>query len=225
MPDFRPFDEIFEIAADRKGGEKAFQASLPSPKTQKQLAAISDDRWLSQMSKCVFQAGFNWKVVDNKWPRFEEVFEGFDPARMAFKTDEDLESYLKADGIVRHGTKIRSIQQNAVFVTQIAQESGSFGKAIAEWPVTDYVGLLWMLKKRASRLGGNTGMYFLRFMEVDSFITSRDVVRSLIREGVVDQDPKSKRDMQAVQDAFNIWMEQSGRSLTQISRILACSIE
>jgi len=54
---------------------------------------------------------------------------------------------------------------------------------------------------------------------------SRDVVRALIRDGVVDRDPTSKRDLDAVQAAFNEWHRQSGRPLMQISRVLACSIE
>ncbi len=225
MGNRRTFDEIFEIAASRKGGARVFEQTLSGPTPAAELVAISDDRWLSMMSKCVFQAGFNWRVVESKWPRFEDVFEGFDPARMAFKTDDDLDGYLKQDGIVRHATKIRSIQQNAVFVREVASESGSFGKTVADWPAADYVGLLWMLKKRASRLGGHTGMYFLRFMGVDSFITSRDVVRALIREGIVDQDPKSKRDLDTVQAAFNGWAAESGRPFTHISRVLACSID
>ena len=44
------------------------------PVSAKKLAAIPDDRWLSCLSQCVFQSGFNWKVVANKWPRFDEVF-------------------------------------------------------------------------------------------------------------------------------------------------------
>jgi 3-methyladenine DNA glycosylase Tag len=81
-----------------------------------------------------------------------------------------------------------------------------------------------MMKKRGARLGGATGQYFLRFMGVDSFILSRDVTARLIAEGVIDKSPTSKRAMTAVQAAFNQWQEQSGRSLTEISRILAMSV-
>ena len=58
----------------------------------------------------------------------------------------------------------------------------------------------------------------------DSFILSRDVGAALVREGVVDKPPSSKRDMAAVQAAFNAWMAESGRGLTQISRTLAMSV-
>jgi 3-methyladenine DNA glycosylase Tag len=225
QPDFADFAALFDLAAARKGGARAFEASLPVPKPAAELARITDDRWLSAMSRQVFQAGFNWQVVAAKWPRFEEVFEGFDPGRMAMMSDDDLDRYLRADGIIRHGRKILSIRDNAVFLRRLAAEHGSAGKVIAEWPREDYVGLLWLLKGQGSRLGGSTGMYFLRNMGVDSFVLSRDVVRALIREGVVEKEPAAKRDLERVQAAFNHWSALSGRPLTQVSRVLACSIE
>ncbi|MEM9441267.1 MAG: DNA-3-methyladenine glycosylase I [Pseudomonadota bacterium] len=219
------FDTLYDIAAGRKNGAEAFEATLQGPKSHDELVAIPDDRWLSALSKAVFQAGFNWKVVESKWPRFEEVFEGFDVGRMSLMSDDDLERYLKTDGIIRHGKKIRSICDNAVFLRGLAAEYGSGGRAIAEWPKVDFAGLLWMLKQRASRLGGTTAMYSLRGLGVDSFVLSRDVVRALIRAGVVDKHPGSKRDLDRVQAAFNHWHAESGRPLTHISRVLACSIE
>jgi len=219
------FDALYDLAASRKGGASAFEATLTTPKSPETLASMGDDRWLSALSKSVFRAGFNWKVVESKWPRFEEVFEGFDIGRMSMMSDDDLDAYLKTDGIIRHAKKILSIRDNACFLRDLGAEHGRGGRAIAFWPKEDFSGLLWMLKRRASRLGGTTAMYCLREMGVDSFITSRDVVRALIREGVVDKEPSSKRDLDRVQAAFNHWSEESGRSLTHISRVLACSID
>jgi len=219
------FDSLYDIAASRKGGAEAFEATLTIPKSSKDLAAIADDRWLSALSQSVFRAGFNWKVVDSKWPRFEEVFDGFDIGRMSMMSGDDLDGYLRSDGIIRHAKKILSIRDNAVFLRELAAEHGSGGRAIAEWPKEDFSGLLWMLKRRASRLGGTTAMYCLREMGVDSYILSRDVVQALIREEVVEKEPSSKRDLDKVQTAFNQWSKESGRPLTQISRVLACSID
>jgi 3-methyladenine DNA glycosylase Tag len=225
MTDLTSFDDLYALAASRKGGGKAFEATLATPKSPEELAAIPDDRWLSAMSEKVFQAGFNWKVVSNKWPRFEEVFEGFDIGRMIMMSDDDLDSYLKTDGIIRHAKKILSIRENAAFIRDLSAEHGSAGKAIAHWPKEDFSGLLWMLKKKGSRLGGTTGPYFLRTMGVDGYIFTRDVVRALIREGVIEKEPSSKRDAERAQAAFNAWHAESGRPLTHISRVLACSIE
>jgi len=220
----RTFDEIRAIAAKRKGDLEARLSAVDSPKSTKQLAAIADDRWLSCMTKCVFQAGFNWKVVDNMWPGFEDAFHGFDIGRCAMLSDDDVARLASDSRIVRNGVKIRSVRENAVFVAALAKEHGGAGRFFGGWPTADYVGLLALLKKRGSRLGGTTGQYFLRFMGVDSFILSRDVTARLIAEGVIDKVPASQKGMAAVQEAFNVWRQQSGRPLSEISRVLALSI-
>jgi 3-methyladenine DNA glycosylase Tag len=220
----RTFDEIFDIAATRKGGADTLGELLTKPTSTADLEIISDNRWLACMSKCIFQAGFNWKVVESMWPGFEIAFHGFDTGHCAMLNDEDFDRLVSDKSIVRHGVKIRSVQENAIFINELAKEHGSAAQAFARWPSDEYIALLAMIKKRGSRLGGNTGQYFLRFMGVDSFILSRDVAARLIAEGVVDKNPTSQKALAAVQDAFNIWHQQSGRSLTEISRVLAMSV-
>ena len=220
----RSFAEIYEIASERKGGAKELEALLEPASSAQQLAKIPDDRWLAKMAQCIFNAGFNWKVVEAKWPGFEEAFEGFNPARVAMFNDDDLARLVSDERIVRHGGKIRSVQDNAIFVRQLAEEAGSVGKFIGEWPTQDYIGLLDVLKKRGSRLGGNTGQYFLRFMGKDSFILSADVTARLMAESVIDKPATSKKALQQVQDAFNTWHDESGRGLKEISRVLAMSV-
>ncbi|MEP1208737.1 MAG: DNA-3-methyladenine glycosylase I [Rhizobiaceae bacterium] len=220
----RSFAEIYQIASDRKGGDDALEALLEPAATAAQLAKIPDDRWLAKMAQCVFNAGFNWKVVEAKWSGFEDAFAGFNPAQVAMFNDDDLARLVSDERIVRHGGKIRSVQDNAIFVRQLADEAGGVGKFIGEWPREDYVGLLDVLKKRGSRLGGNTGQYFLRFMGKDSFILSADVTARLMAENVIDKPASSKKAMQQVQHAFNEWHTESQRDLKQISRVLAMSV-
>ena len=219
----RAFDAIFDLAAARKGGAAALEELLPKPASRAKLARTPDDRWLAALTRSVFQAGFNWKVVEAKWPGFEEAFEGFDVRRLAMLSDDDIDRLLKDTRIVRHGAKIATVRDNANFLKDLAEQGGSAAKVFADWPSQDYIGLLDLLKTRGNRLGGTTAQYCLRRMGKDSFILSRDVVAALIREGVVDKAPGSKASMKAVQGAFNDWMEQSGRGLTQISRVLAMS--
>ncbi|MDU8943420.1 DNA-3-methyladenine glycosylase I [Ovoidimarina sediminis] len=208
----RSFDEILEIAAERKGGRAAVLDRADGPKTAADLAATPDDRWLSQMSKSIFQAGFSWTVIEAKWPGFEEAFGGFAPGPLAVMPEERFDALMQDRRIVRNGTKIRAVQENAVFVTEVAREAGSFGRKIADWPGEDYAGLLYWLKQNGSRLGGTSAQYFLRVMGKDSYILSRDGA------------PTSRKAMGAVQEAFNDWAAQSGQSLTTISRVLAQSI-
>ena len=219
----RSFDEIYKIAAKRKGGGAALEQLIDKPKTKAALSRTKDDRWLSAMARAIFQAGFSWKVIDQKWPGFEEAFAAFDPLRVSFFSDEDLDRLLADKAIVRNGMKIKSVIENAVFINDIAREHKSFGKFVAAWPDEDYIGLLEVFSKRGARLGGATGPRVLRMMGKASFVLTNDVNARLIAEKVIDKPATSKTAMRAVQSAFNQWSEESGRSLTEISRILAYS--
>lgn len=218
------FAEIQERAAERKGGPEMLEMLLPVPEDI-DIAALTDDRLLSQFTKRVFQAGFNWSVVDRKWDGFEAAFHGFDIARNAMMSDEDLDAHLRDTRIVRHGAKILSVRDNAVFLSDLAREHGSAAAFFAGWPPDDLVGLWDVMKKRGARLGGVTGQYALRFLGKDSFILSRSVVAALHRAGVVDGPVTSKTALRKVQAAFNTWAEESGESYTRISRILAMSVD
>ncbi len=218
------FADLHARAAARKGGDAALEDLLTAPKPAAELAAVPDDRWLSDMTRRIFQSGFNWKVIDAKWDGFEAAFWGFDLGRCALMSDEDLDALVSDTRIVRNGAKIRSVRENAAFLQDLAAEHGSAAKCFADWPAEDYAGLLEMLKKRGSRLGGRVGAITMRFMGRDGYVLSEDVVKALIREGVVDKDPSSRKDLAAVQAAFNAWAAESGRPLTHISRVLAFGV-
>jgi 3-methyladenine DNA glycosylase Tag len=223
----RSFEEIEALAAEKKGGPEKLAALLGEhnpPKSEAELEKIGDDRWLAMFTKCVFQAGFSWKVIEQKWPGFEEAFEGFDIARLSFLPDEAFEALLKDTRIVRNGIKIKTVQDNAVFLKDLAVEHGSAAKFLAHFPVTDQIGLMEILKKRGNRLGGNTGQLALRFMGKESFLLSGDVVNALIRENVIENASLSKKNLNAIQAAFNDWKATSDRTLNEISRILAFSV-
>lgn len=217
------FDDIYKLAAERYGGVDALEGKLGKPKSPAELAVLPEDRWLSIITKTVFQAGFNWKVIEAKWEGFETAFDGFDVGRCAFMDDEKFDALLQDTRIVRNGTKIAAVRDNAAFLLELREEGGA-GTVLGGWPSTDFVGLLAMLGKRGSRLGGTTAQFAMRFAGRDGFMLSRDVTARLIAEGVIDKPATSKRAMAAVQGAFNTWMDQSGRSLTEISRVLAMSL-
>lgn len=219
------FEKIFARAAKRHGGAKAVEAELPKPKSAAALRKIPDDRWLAGMTKSVFQAGFVWRVIENKWPGFEEAFDGFDPHRIAFYTDEDIERLAGDTRIVRNGAKIAAARDNARFVCELAEEYGSAGTFFGGSKPENFAGLLDTLKKRGNRLSGASAQFFLRQMGVDGWVMSPSVVAALIAAGVVDKAPTSAKAMKAVQEAFNTWRKESGRPLMAISRTLALSAD
>ena len=220
-----PFKRIRERAAKRKGGEKVLASLLPKKPDHKALAKLGDDRVLSEMACRVFSAGFVWEVIDKKWPGFEAAFLGFDPPCLTFQPPEFWDALTVDDRIVRHGAKIMSVARNAHFIVEVTAEHGSFGRFLADWPTTDQLGLLSVLSKRGSRLGGNTGQYLLRFLGKDSYMLSRDVVRCLRDAGLdVAEPPTSKRDRTRIQQQFNAWAAETKLPYTHLSRICAMSI-
>jgi 3-methyladenine DNA glycosylase Tag len=222
-----PFAEIFALAAKRKGGVAALEHILAAtaPRPPAEVASTPDDRILAEMTRRIFYAGFSSQVIDDKWPAFETGFDGFDPNFCGFMSEAHFDGLMQNRGIVRNGAKIRSVQVNAQLILELKAEHGSAGRFFAEWPDADYVGLLDLLKKRGSHLGGDAAARFLRAIGKPAFITTADMVTALIEAGVVDRPPSGKRDLAAVQSAFNLWSVESGRDLTAISRVLAMSVD
>jgi 3-methyladenine DNA glycosylase Tag len=220
-----PFKRIRERAARRKGGEAVLATLLPEKRDNKALAKLSDDRVLAEMARRVFSAGFVWSVIDKKWPGFEEAFLGFNPKRLLFQPAEFWEKLASDKRIVRNPQKIKSVRENAKFVSDIAAEHGSFGKFLAAWPADDQIGLLDILARRGSRLGGYSGQYLLRFLGRDSYVLSGDVLLCLRDAGVALSDTgTSKKDALAAQTQLNAWARESGLPLVHVSRICALSI-
>ncbi|MFL9503770.1 DNA-3-methyladenine glycosylase I [Rhodopseudomonas palustris] len=217
----RPFAEIRDIAIARKGSLETVLANLPVPRTAAELAAIPDDRWLAQMARGIFQAGISWTVVTAKWPGIEAAFHGFAPGRVAMIEGDALEALLSDPRVIRSGAKIVAIRDNAA----VMAANPGFGRKVADWPASDFVGLLDWLTRDFSRLGGTTGQYLMRFMGKDGFLLSRDVVARLQAEGVIDGSATSAKARRAIQAAFDRWQAESGLSQSQISRILAQSID
>ena len=220
-----PFKRVRERAAKRKGGEKVLASLLPKTRDNKALARLGDDRVLAEMARRVFSAGFVWSVIEQKWPGFEEAFLGFNPKRLLFQPAEFWHDLASDKRIVRNPQKIKSVREDAKFVSDIAAEHGSFGKFLAAWPADDQLGLMDVLAKRGSRLGGNTGQYLLRFLGRDSFILTNDLMLCLRDCGVpISEKGTSKKDLKLAQDQINAWAAESGLPLTHISRICALSV-
>ncbi|MGA8760618.1 MAG: DNA-3-methyladenine glycosylase I [Stellaceae bacterium] len=218
------FAPILDAARTRLG-TAALEARLIEPLSPAELKALGDDRYLSQMSLRIFRAGLKHSLVNAKWPAFEEVFFGFEPRRVRAMSDEALEALLADRRLIRHWGKLKAVRDNAAAMIAIADEHHSFGAWLAEWPVSEIVGLWDALAKRFGQMGGNSGPTFLRMVGKDTFILTPAVTAALKRWGAAAATPKNQKDRQAVQSCFNAWAAETGRPLCQLSLILAASIE
>ena len=219
------FSDIYDRAIARKGGVEALNALLPKLPPAIELKMRTDDRYLSEITRCVFKAGFVWRVIDNKWAGFEAAFHGFVPAYWQQVSPNVLEELARDERIVRNMQKIRTVPENARMIMDAAREHGSFGAFLKQWPSGDQVGLLLWLKRNGSRLGGNSAQYFLRRVGWDGFILSSEVLAVLRHTDLLDASPGSKKALQQAQVAFTNWRQETGMPYSHLSRIVSCSVD
>ncbi len=228
------FKQLFQRAAERKGGKQALELLLGKKILGKKLlddhaaeqsvALLSDDRVLAAFTKQIFKSGFVWRVVENKWPDFEEHFFNFNIEKVLMMPEEMLERKAADPKIIRNFTKVKTIKDNAQMMFDVTMDKNiSFAQFINDWPSEDIIGLWAHLKKHGQRLGGNTGPYALRLLGKDTFILSSDVEAYLRAQQVIDGGLQSKKSLMAIQEYFNKLKKESGYSLTQLSRLIAFS--
>lgn len=214
-------DAIYQRAAERKGGEAALNALL-APQTEN-IDALTDDRILSEMTKKIFQSGFVWRVVEKKWPDFEATFFNFDIEKILMMPEEMLEKKASDPKIIRNFNKVKTIKANAQMMFEERQNGHSFAEFVAKWPTSDIIGLWAYLKKHGQRLGGNTGPYALRMLGKDTFLLSRDVEGYFRAHDLITGGLHTKTSLHTIQQSFNHWQQESGMTLSQLSRLVAFS--
>jgi len=226
------FKSLYHRAAERKGGTQPLELLLgkrilgkkllDDDAAEQSIAKLSDDRILAAFTKQIFKSGFVWRVVENKWPDFEEHFFNFNLEKVLMMPEEMLERKAADPKIIRNFTKVKTIKANAQMMFDITLDKNiSFAQFINDWPSDDIIGLWAFLKKHGQRLGGNTGPYALRLLGKDTFILSSDVEAYLRVQNVIDGGLQSKKSLTAIQNHFNELQQQSGYSLTQLSRLIA----
>jgi len=215
------FKKIYHRAAERKGGEKALSLLLGEKINNNIVAELSDDRLLSAFTKKIFQSGFVWRVVENKWDNFERIFFDFNIQKILMMPEEMLEKKAANPDIIRNFNKVKTIKANAQMIFDEQQNGHSFAEFIAQWPSDNIIGLWAYLKKNGQRLGGNTGPYALRVLNKDTFILSRDVEAYFRAHDIISGGIQSKTSLTAIQNSFNQWQKESNYSLSQLSRLLA----
>jgi DNA-3-methyladenine glycosylase I len=94
---------------------------------------VDDGRLFEKICLEGFQSGLSWLTILRKRERFREVFDGFDPARVARYGARDVTRLLKDAGIVRHRGKIESTINNARRLLDLQDEFGSLAAYAWDW--------------------------------------------------------------------------------------------
>ena len=213
------FGAIFDDALSHHDID-TIEARIPTVLGAEALASLPDDRVLSAMAQRIFSAGFRWRVVQNKWPEIEAAFDGFDVATVADYDAERIAALREDRRIIRHPVKIQAIVHNAGVMRELA-ETEPVAAWLAGWPEDDVVGLWHALARRFKQMGGASGPRFLRALGRDTFILTPDVLATLKQHGVYTGKGTGKRDQRSIQEHFNRWRLESGRTHAAVSMVLA----
>jgi 3-methyladenine DNA glycosylase Tag len=86
----------------------------------------NDNAYFENMCRVIFQAGLNWRVIDNKWPTIKKAFANFNIDKVACFNDADVARLMKDEGIIRNKGKIKAIMQNSQNFKALERQFGSF---------------------------------------------------------------------------------------------------
>jgi DNA-3-methyladenine glycosylase I len=97
---------------------------------------VHDDRtWFEFLILEGAQAGLSWDTILKKRARYREVFDGFEPAKVARYDKRKVGSLLKDAGIIRNRLKIESTIGNARAFLRVQEEFEKFDQYI--WRFVD----------------------------------------------------------------------------------------
>ena len=88
-----------------------------------------DDRHLFEMLILEgAQAGLSWITILRKRDRYRQVFDGFEPAKVARYREAKVARLLEDPGIVRNRLKVASTIDNAAAFLEVQREFGTFAR-------------------------------------------------------------------------------------------------
>jgi len=92
----------------------------------------NDNEFLEQLSHIIFVLGFNYSIVEKKWPGIRKAFDNFKVDKVSKYTDNDFNRLMKAKDMIKNRRKIKAIIENAKQCKELEKEHGSVLKWIAK---------------------------------------------------------------------------------------------
>jgi 3-methyladenine DNA glycosylase Tag len=134
---------------------------MPNWKDHKVEKPKNDNEYLERMSRVIFMAGLNWRILENKWPGIKKAFLDFNIAKVVKFQEPEIEELMMNPDVIRNLAKIRAIVGNAKEMQAIAKEFGGFEKYLASLSKQGEDEMVKALSKRFGFLGKGTTTIFL----------------------------------------------------------------
>ncbi|MBS1251772.1 MAG: DNA-3-methyladenine glycosylase 1 [Anaerolineales bacterium] len=138
---------------------------MPSYEIPPRDKPAGDNGYFEQLTKAVFQVGFSWQVVNNKWPEFQKAFDYFDVDTVAGYDERDVDRLLSNEGIVRNARKIEATIANARECRRIIDEHGSLHAYLRSMDDWTYPQRRKELAKRFRNAGPTSVFTFLHCVD------------------------------------------------------------
>ena len=85
----------------------------------------NDDEFLGQIAKIIFVAGFRYSIVEERWPFIKKAFYKFNINKLSKFDEKQINSIMKAKGMIKNIGKIDAIIENAKKCKKLQEEYGS----------------------------------------------------------------------------------------------------
>jgi DNA-3-methyladenine glycosylase I len=122
----------------------------------------NDASYFENLTRCIFQAGLNWRVISNKWLNFKKVFDDFQIDVVASYGISDIKRLLEDEGIIRNRKKILATIENAREFEKVSLNYGGFQLWLDGLDKSNnYSNVVKQLISRFNHVGGSTARIFL----------------------------------------------------------------
>lgn len=121
----------------------------------------TDDKYFEILCLMIFQAGFNWRMVREKWKDLKRPFKGFKIEDVVRLTSKHQQALLKNPKMIKNRRKIEAIVANAEIFLEIIREFGSFENYLGNLEKLSLKGKIKEIKNRFSGIGDYHAEFFL----------------------------------------------------------------
>jgi len=104
----------------------ANEVNIPYHDQEWGVPVHDEHKWFEFLILEGAQAGLSWDTILKKRARYREVFDGFDPAKVARYDKKKVRELLRDAGIIRNRLKIDAAITNARAFLEVQKELGTF---------------------------------------------------------------------------------------------------
>lgn len=155
---------------------KKGESKIPKGEAPQREKPKEDKTYFEILSKAVFNAGFNWQVVRNKWKGSKEIFKNFDPETLSKWSIDEITEALESPKIIRNSNKVTAIVSNASVFLNLVKKHGSFKNYLDSMNQKNYDEKVKVLSKQFKWLGP-TGVYFFLWSVGEEVPPHEEVIR------------------------------------------------